>query len=590
VARETTRLGTLTKEEFVEARDLLGTSPLFAGVPPEELEATCLRLTRAPFARDEELIRAREIGDCCYIIRSGQTVVVTDDLIGGAAQVRIAGPGEVLGEIALLKDVLRVATVRAIADTEAFVLDRASFLHLAEAVPVFLRRLRERAELAERVLFLRRASPFARLPEDVVERVARELRQVHVQAGEIVMREGDRAEYFYMVRSGRLEVLRDRRRARQLASGDYVGESAVILGRRRSATVRAREESELLALRGSTFKELVDAYPELEDHFAEALRIRNEGTPVADGAAPSKSPPDSVLPTHRSAFWITLVVGLGIFIALDEATQVYDNPWLPFATAVAGALVGPVAYVVYLASTNVLTRQPRRLAITFLIAGAGVPLAAQAEYALGPLGNLVLKSLSTATIEEVVKVIAVAWLLSRRENRFRMDGVIYGAAAGMGFAAIENINYAILNMATLSQLLGIVWLRLLLSPFTHGTWTAIICAAIWGAKGSGSPRWGWRIPAAFAISVILHTAWDSAPLTPYLYYYYMALGVIGLAILGVLVREARSEQDWSLIHLNPAMLDDEGNAPRVALVCWNCGDTAPPGAHYCPRCGVALRV
>lgn len=44
-------------------------------------------------------------------------------------------------------------------------------------------------------------------------------------------------------------------------------------------------------------------------------------------------------------------------------------------------------------------------------------------------------------IEEAAKILGVAWLLRRSTSRFQMDGVIYGAAAGMGFAAFESVIY-----------------------------------------------------------------------------------------------------------------------------------------------------
>jgi RsiW-degrading membrane proteinase PrsW (M82 family) len=64
----------------------------------------------------------------------------------------------------------------------------------------------------------------------------------------------------------------------------------------------------------------------------------------------------------------------------------------------------------------------------------------------------------------------------------RLDGVIFGAAAGMGFAAIEIGLYALARVETVGVLLGVLWFRALLSPFTHATWTAIVCATIWRAR------------------------------------------------------------------------------------------------------------
>jgi len=582
-------LGSLSSGDLADARALLGASPLFADVPPDELAATCRRLTLLHFGPGEVIIRARELGDSCYIIRDGRAEILSDDLIGEEVQIRVAGPGEILGEIALLKDVLRSATVRAVVETEAYVLDRVSFLHLAETCPTFVQRVRQRVDLNERLGFLRRASPFAHLPPDDAVGLARTLRPVNVQAGELVIREGERGDCFYLVRSGRLEVRRAGRNVQELATGDYFGEVALLVDGPRMATVRAREDSELLALRRPAFVEIIGAYPQLRAHVAEMVRLRGGGDLTPDRAVGPTAPDESILPTQRRAFWLTLFLGLGLFVALGDAARVVNLPALSYATLIVGALVGPVTYVVYLASTNVLTRQPLRLALTFIFAAIGVELAVQVEVATGVLRNGLPYALAVAAIEETIKALAVVWLLRRAASRFEMDGVIYGAAAGMGFAALESILFGYYQLSAVSQMLGVLWLRTLLSPFEHGTWTAIICATIWRAKGSGPARWDWRVLAAFAVSVGLHAAWDWPPVGAGLYYYYLGVGAVGLAILGWLVRSARVEQASAVAALNPELIPGQDTATHVSLDCLRCGQLAPAGAHYCPRCGVALR-
>jgi predicted acylesterase/phospholipase RssA len=110
--------------------------------------------------------------------------------------------------------------------------------------------------------FIREIPLFAALPESAVEQIAERVRERDVTAGDWVFREGDPGEGLYVLRTGRLDVVREAGDAeiviRALSPGAVLGELAVLTDAPRSASVRARRDSKLLALANSAFLELVE--------------------------------------------------------------------------------------------------------------------------------------------------------------------------------------------------------------------------------------------------------------------------------------------------------------------------------------------
>ncbi|MCX6021074.1 MAG: hypothetical protein NTZ05_04980, partial [Chloroflexi bacterium] len=126
--------------------------------------------------------------------------------------------------------------------------------------------------------------------------------------------------------------------------------------------------------------------------------------------------------------------------------------------------------------------------------------------------------------------------------------------------------------------------------FGHGTWTAIICAAIWRAKGAGRPRLDLTVAAAFGFSILLHGLWDWQPVDgPLLIGWFIAIGVVGLEVLRTIVERANRETTAAVLALNPTA-SEGASSVGPHLICGACGQAAPAGTHYCARCGAALRA
>ena len=105
---------------------------------------------------------------------------------------------------------------------------------------------------------LARIELLAGLPGDILGRLAREMEREEVEAGTVIMREGDNGDRFYVVLSGILAVSQRDAGARGiLRPGDYFGEVAATMGIPRTATVSTITPAVVASCNRETFDELL---------------------------------------------------------------------------------------------------------------------------------------------------------------------------------------------------------------------------------------------------------------------------------------------------------------------------------------------
>jgi ATP-binding cassette subfamily B protein len=126
---------------------------------------------------------------------------------------------------------------------------------------------------------LRRSSFFQFLPDDVFEKITSLLKEEHYEFGDVIVREGDPADAFYVLTSGRARALKIQPTGDEIAlgalrPGDSFGEAALAEGGTRKATVRCSTAVDLVRLNRSDFLDLVETVPELKHHVEMTGRQR----------------------------------------------------------------------------------------------------------------------------------------------------------------------------------------------------------------------------------------------------------------------------------------------------------------------------
>ncbi|MEA2639253.1 MAG: family transcriptional regulator, cyclic receptor protein [Chloroflexota bacterium] len=123
-----------------DTEQLLRRVPLFEGIEPRALAALAALAHPRSYARGELIFREGEDGVGMYVIASGR-VLVFHERNGVEDPIKEEGPGEVFGEISLLVDHPRIASVKAIEPTTCLIMTAWSFRQALDGSPHLARQM-----------------------------------------------------------------------------------------------------------------------------------------------------------------------------------------------------------------------------------------------------------------------------------------------------------------------------------------------------------------------------------------------------------------------------------------------------------------
>ena len=114
--------------------ELLRRVPLFADVAPAKLKLLAFTSDRLSFASGQTLFKQGDPGDAAYVVLSGSADILVNSQ-SGEIKVATLEPNSIVGEIAILCDVARTATVRANGQLETLRIRKDHFLKLLAEFP-----------------------------------------------------------------------------------------------------------------------------------------------------------------------------------------------------------------------------------------------------------------------------------------------------------------------------------------------------------------------------------------------------------------------------------------------------------------------
>lgn len=257
--------GQALNQKVLDAKDLrrqlLKRVPLFVDCSGAELDKIGEELKTERFASGEVIVQQGDPGDKFYIIESGNLTIWQRNPDGIEVLVDRVGPGHYFGEVALVTNAPRNATVRAETPVVLLSLLREDFERLVKKHVILSQLVNKRVKHS----WLLRGMPvFDELDSRQLESLAERLQTEEYKAGEVVTNTGDPGDKFYIVESGELvvgiEVAGNLVELSRRGPGEYVGEIALLENRPRTASLIAAEDTQLLSLQADYFRELVANY------------------------------------------------------------------------------------------------------------------------------------------------------------------------------------------------------------------------------------------------------------------------------------------------------------------------------------------
>jgi RsiW-degrading membrane proteinase PrsW (M82 family) len=254
-----------------------------------------------------------------------------------------------------------------------------------------------------------------------------------------------------------------------------------------------------------------------------------------------------------------LAVSGALFLGFLLLIQMFQNTKLLPGLLVIGSFAVPAAVMIFFFEVNT----PRNVSLYFLIhcmmVGGLISLGLTLMFvqSAGTLGDLIGPPLA-GFVEELGKLLAVVLVTARLPGPrypWILNGMLFGAAVGAGFAAFESAGYAFTYLVTdagfnLDAAIQTIVIRGLLAPFGHVVWTALAAGALWRVKLDQPLRPRMlvhrRVLRMFLVVMLLHAAWDVTILNPPFMLKYVVLGflawVLAIGMLQTGLKQIKAAQ------------------------------------------------
>lgn len=256
-----------TTEQAERLQKILSVSFLFSSLEKKDLEIVVKAMIEQKFDEKQRIITEGEDGNHLYVIESGSPVCLKK-IDGEEKVVKECKPGDVFGELALLYNAPRAASVEATDACTAWQLDRETFNHIVQSSNTKSRQTHDG--------FLQHVSLFQKMDNYERSQICDALKAENYKKDDFVVKENEQGHTFYIIEEGTLQAEKGEGNVvLSYASGDYFGELALLKNQPRAASVRVTSpEAKVLSLDRQAFVNLLGPVKEIlarqEDTYKKA--------------------------------------------------------------------------------------------------------------------------------------------------------------------------------------------------------------------------------------------------------------------------------------------------------------------------------
>jgi len=235
-------------------KDVLDNNKLTKFLTPSDRGQLLLAFQEKTFEKGTDIIKQGAAGDNFYILDQGECdIKVNDKLVMKAVK------GVAFGELALLQNAPRAATVTANDAVTAWVLDILSFKCILMG--------KAKTDATDYMKILDTIELLNPLKKAEKQTLCTSMKEKEFPENKIILCEGEEGNTFYLIRDGEVKCTKNASGAtevsRRLKTGDFFGELALLNSEKRAATVTAVKKTQVLMIDRSAFERVVGVLSEI---------------------------------------------------------------------------------------------------------------------------------------------------------------------------------------------------------------------------------------------------------------------------------------------------------------------------------------